>query len=275
MKNFFIISLTILSFIYSITNANDTLYVKENEKIIKNLFNELRKHLNDHDKENINDKIRETLKNTLKINFSFYYSFDSLTSIGKIYSKDSLLKIYTWNLPIYPNIYKYYGFIQYKTKKDSILLFELPCCNKSSLNENTIKINQWYGALYYEIIDVITPEKFKYYILLGFDFNNLLTNKKIIDVLFFDNNNELNFGLPVFFYNNKWVHRIVFEYSAKVSMVLRYDNRLNMIVYDHLSPSHPMYIGKYQFYGPDFSYDGLKLQNGKWIEVKDIDIRNP
>lgn len=272
----FLVFLLSLFYIFSLSaNKNDTIKVKENEILIKNLFNELRKNINDSEKENINEKIRQIFSSILKTKYSFYYSFDSLNTIGKIYSKDSTLRIYSWNLLLKGGLHKYYAFIQYKTK-DSIQLFELNTNNKNNLTENnTINSSNWYGALYYEIIDVVTPENSKYYVLLGLDFNNLLTRKKIIDVLYFNNNFEPAFGLPVFFYNNKWNHRIIFEYSAKASMVLRYDPRVKMIVYDHLSPSHPMYFGKYQFYGPDFSYDGLKLQNGKWYEVRDIDIRNP
>ena len=46
-------------------------------------------------------------------------------------------------------------------------------------------------------------------------------------------------------------------------MMLRYDDKLKMIVFDHLSPSKPSYEGKYQYYGPDFSYDGLIFEKGK------------
>jgi len=271
---FFFLTLTVdcNSFI---AKANDTIKIKENEIVIKNLFNDLKKNLNDEDKKYLNQKICNTFKNLLTLNYSFFYPFDSLNNVGKIYSQDSTLRLYTWNLLLKGGNHEYFGYIQYRSKTDSIKLFELQCCNKNSINENTIKIDNWYGALYYEIIDVVSSDNNKYYVLLGFNFNNILTKRKIIDALYFDNKGEPHLGLPVFFYNKKWNYRIIFEYSAKVSMILKYEPRIKMIVYDHLSPSHPMYIGKFQFYGPDFSYDALKLENGKWIEVKDIDIRNP
>jgi hypothetical protein len=32
--------------------------------------------------------------------------------------------------------------------------------------------------------------------------------------------------------------------------------------------------GKYEFYGPDFTYDGLKFEKGVWIHYQNIDITN-
>jgi len=57
-------------------------------------------------------------------------------------------------------------------------------------------------------------------------------------------------------------------------MSLQWNEKMNMIIFDHLSPSKPSYTGNYQFYGPDFSYDGLEVVNGYWDLVEDIDIRN-
>jgi len=47
-----------------------------------------------------------------------------------------------------------------------------------------------------------------------------------------------------------------------------------MIVFDHLSPSRPEFKDMHQYYGPDFSYDGLRFESGQWVLVKDLDLRN-
>jgi hypothetical protein len=115
--------------------------------------------------------------------------------------------------------------------------------------------------------------KTKYYTLLGFDFNSIFTKKKIIDVLYIQN--DLPYlGKQIFKYNGKIVSRIIFEYAVRTNMTLKYDEAIKMIVFDHLSPSKPSYKGKYQFYGPDFSYDGLKFEDGYWIHQKDLSIHN-
>jgi hypothetical protein len=32
--------------------------------------------------------------------------------------------------------------------------------------------------------------------------------------------------------------------------------------------------GNYQFYGPDFTYDGLKFEKGIWVSYSNIDVTN-
>ena len=58
-------------------------------------------------------------------------------------------------------------------------------------------------------------------------------------------------------------------------MGLKYDERFKMIVFDHLSPIRPELAGDYKFYGPDFSYDGYKFENGFWVYMPDLDVTNP
>jgi hypothetical protein len=68
----------------------------------------------------------------------------------------------------------------------------------------------------------------------------------------------------------------MFEYSADVSMSLKYNEKRNQIIYSHLGPRKegPSLEGLPQFYGPDGSYDALELKKNKWITVEDVDIRN-
>jgi hypothetical protein len=47
-----------------------------------------------------------------------------------------------------------------------------------------------------------------------------------------------------------------------------------LIVFDHLSPPDPKLKGQRDLYGPDLSYDGYKLKNGKWVYVENLDMRN-
>ena len=84
--------------------------------------------------------------------------------------------------------------------------------------------------------------------------------KKIIDVLTFDSQ-----GTPIlasgFNVDGKYrLSRIVFEFNARVNMVLRYNDDSKTIVFDHLSPSSPEFAGDFQYYGPDGSFDGFSLR---------------
>jgi hypothetical protein len=207
----------------------------------------------------------------LALEGSFDYPFDSLKNIGKIYSPDKRLRIYTWNIPTGISENLYFGIIQYHTKsgEQDILL---PLNRSDSLNFR-IDDNVWRGALYYKVIETRHVSQ-NYYTLLGFDPGSYLTNKKVIEVISIDNFNELYFCKKVLQYEGQMVDRIVFEYNEKAVMSLQYNDNMKMIVFDHLSPSKPSLKGQYEFYGPDFTYDGLKWEKGIWVYYSNIEITN-
>ena len=262
---------------YSFSQNTDTLSIHKYEQMLSELFSNISKTNNDIKRERINNMIVDNMEQVLSIEGSFSYPFDSLKNIGKIVSPDNKLRIFTWNLPYINGTHKYFGFIQYyPPNENKFLLYKLIDCsdNYESPENLILSDTSWLGALYYEIIEK-KYKGFTYYTLLGFDFNSLLTAKKIIEVLYFTDNKVPVFGKAIFNYQNKLCNRIIFEYSSKVSMGLKYNRDLKMIVFDHLSPSKPSYTGHFMYYGPDFSYDGLDFKDGIWHEVRDVDVRNP
>jgi hypothetical protein len=114
-----------------------------------------------------------------------------------------------------------------------------------------------------------------YYVLLGWKGNTVQSTKKIIEILYFKNG-KAYFGMPVFDADpdNLGKKRIIFEYDRRASMLLNYEANENTIVFDHLAPPDPKLKGKYEFYGPDFSYDGFKLINGRWKFLPDLELKN-
>jgi hypothetical protein len=138
--------------------------------------------------------------------------------------------------------------------------------NQNLSNEN------WFGATYYQIIDSKSTIG-HLYVLLGWDGNTIYTSKKIIESLFFTESGRPKFGKTAFITDRTKVKRVIFEYSRMASMMLDYDKNLKMIVMDHLSPSKPMYMGNFQFYGPDLSYDAFKFEDGFWVYYPTIDYK--
>ena len=261
---------------FSLSQDIDTLYLQAKETEIQILFNEFKNQKSDEEKIKINDQICGELKSLFIHPISFDYSFDSLKNVGKITSEDNKVRIFTWNIPLIDGTHLYSGYIMYKYGNGKkIKLFRLE--DKSDQIENielsSLTCSNWLGALYYSIIQKKDKGQV-YYTLLAFDFNDIFSAKKIIDVLWFDEKDEPVFGKPIFKYREQPTSRIVFEFSSRVSMTLKYVDEKEMIIFDHLSPSRLIYQGRYQFYGPDFSYDGLLFEKGYWTLVKDIDIRN-
>jgi hypothetical protein len=205
---------------------------------------------------------------------SMHYAFDSLTYIGNVTSDDGQFRIFTWNVPLENGTFKYYGKILYKPDGKNFRYINLN--DKSETIEKPeqqrLTASQWYGALYYEVISHTSNNRM-YYTVLGLNLNDMLSNKKIIDVIWFDEQGQVHFGASIFRNKAGRQNRIIFEYSARVVMGLKYDERMQMIIYDHLAPFKPQLEGRREFYGPDFSYDGFKLERGVWNFYPDLDVR--
>ena len=110
--------------------------------------------------------------------------------------------------------------------------------------------------------------------LLGWDGNTAFSNKKLIDVFYFNNKNEIIFGAPIFEYNKKIQNRIFFEHAERVSMSLKLQANSGKIVFDHLAPSQTNLEGQYEFYCPDFTTDAFEFKKGKWRLILNYEVRN-
>ena len=241
-------------------------------------FEDLYQEEDDQQKKLKSDQIQEYFAAVLSMPASYYYPFDSLKRIGKVHSPDKKIRAITWNLPFSDGTQQYCGFIQHTQKKKAkkIYLYTLRDLSRDSSDpENEVyQPDNWFGALYYDILHNRYAGK-AYYTLIGFDFNNRYSTKKVLDVLTLDQELNVRFGAPVFeTENKKLANRIIFEYSAQAVMTLRYDPDIKMIVFDHLSPIESGLEGVYQFYGPDFSYDGYEFKSGKWRYRSNLDVRN-
>lgn len=252
--------------------VSDTDDLAAAEDTLKLLFSELASAGTPGEREKINGNITGLLGRVLTHEDSFEYPFDSLGTLGRITSRDNRLRIFTWNYSDSPVDYRYSGFIQYR-ENGSISLHTLKQGDKGRDKfENRVFVPEnWYGALYYQVHDVVYSGR-TYYTLIGFDFNDVFSNIKIVDVLTLDDGSPV-LGAPVFHFRDGTRHRVVFEYSARAVMLLRYVPERDMIIYDQLAPVSPRLRGQYRYYGPVFSYDGLRFERGRWVHQPDVDYR--
>ncbi|UPT65482.1 MAG: hypothetical protein M0D57_13115 [Sphingobacteriales bacterium JAD_PAG50586_3] len=207
---------------------------------------------------------------------SFDHPFDSLKTISRLQPDDKSFKLFTWNMPKDDGTFVYFGYVHMKDPSTGAYKFVKLIDKSSEIQSPETKAltpKNWYGTHYYKIVQT-TYKKEKFYTLLGIDFNNRATKKKIIDVIAFDRLGNVFFGDNIFEYDKKSPKRIIFEYSAQATMSLRFDDARNMIVFDHLSPIREDFTGHKDNYGPDFSYDALKFKKAKWVHLTDIDARN-
>jgi hypothetical protein len=130
--------------------------------------------------------------------------------------------------------------------------------------------------MYYDIIET-KHKSTAYYTLLGYNGNDAFSQIKIVDVLVILDGNNPNprFGHPIFTDEKRTRRRLVYEYSNRATMMLRYDAAHKMIVMDNLAPVAPIYQNDFRYYGPDFSHNALKFEKGKWVLFSEVDLRNP
>ena len=210
----------------------------------------------------------------LKTPNSFYYSFDSLQTISKLYAPDSSFRIFTWQMVVSDNMTRQHGAIQMRTPDGSLKIF--PLIDKSDVTTGIIDTagnnKGWIGAVYYHMIQKRSSNQ-NYYTLLGYDENNLKSNRKIIEVLSFQNDEPM-FGGRYFSYEEDSVFksstsRYVMEYKKTAGARLTYDDDMGMIVFEHLI-SETGEPNKKWTYIPDGDYESFKWKNGKWVHKEKI-----
>lgn len=241
----------------------------------------------DEQKYDANKRYITLLEEALSYKGSFDFPFDSLKGIARLTSPDNKFRILNWNLPRNDGTFEYFGFIQSYSKKDKAYrFFRLTDRSDEITNApNTVGTpDKWYGMLYYRIIQTKHRKK-TYYTLLGWDGNDNVSRKKIIDVVSFGTDGVPKFGDGIFTYEKKFPKRVIFEYAPDAVMTLNYAEATKqfedksvtseMIIFSHLMPSHPALEGQYQFYVTDGSFDAFMFKDGKWEYVKDVDARNP
>lgn len=218
------------------------------------------------------------LVEALKVKGSFNYPFDSVhVSITK--PVDNTFRIFTWQLRFGNGLLRQYGAIQMNTP-DKLTLFPLFDDSDSLAKSPTIVTgpDSWFGAIYYNIVP-FKQKSGQYYILFGYDQNDLWSSKKLMEVLHFEDNKPV-FGAPVFQYTDSitkkitTVNRVILEYKKDAGVSLNYSEKEKMILYDHLvAPEERLADLRFTFV-PDGTYEGFQLKKGKWIHVPKIKTLN-
>lgn len=214
----------------------------------------------------------------LRVPNSYFYNFDTIKNISVLPSPDNKFRVITWNLALNNESYRNYGVIQLNpdyisTIKDTTNLRSYyPLIDRSEHIKNaldtTVSSEHWFGALYYKII-ANTYKKQTYYTLIGWDGNTKMSNKKVVESLYFENN-EPRFGASIFDLKDKRfkqpLKRMIFEYNNSANMVLRYEPTKNILVQENVAPTRPQDYGHPETYVPDGSYDFYKFnkKTGRW-----------
>jgi hypothetical protein len=216
-----------------------------------------------------------TLIRSLQVKNSFYYPFDSVIGISKLYAPDSSFRIFTWLLNFDGTYSRQRGAIQMRTTDGSLKLFPLRDFSEFTTepNDSVRTKDNWIGAVYYNIIRTTYNGK-NYYTLFGLDDNSVRTKKKWIDVLSFDQNGLPQFGAAPFVFNQDSikrapVNRFSIEYKKEATALVNFIDEQGIILVDHLisetdEPELPW------TYIPDGDSEGFKWEKGKWVHIDKV-----
>ncbi len=216
------------------------------------------------------------LVQSLKNNNSFYYPYDSLETVSRIYAPDSSFRIFSWQFNRDDSYFRQRGAIQMKTADGSLKLFPLLDMSEfTATPEDSVRTAQnWVGAIYYGMV-MKTYNNKKYYTLLGFDDNTDKSTKKWLEVLTFNESGAPVFGGPFFTVTSdkvtggKPLARFVLEYKKEGRARMNYDRELDMIVFDHLISENNT-PDKKNTLVPDGDYEGFKWADGKWLHINKV-----
>jgi hypothetical protein len=213
-----------------------------------------------------------TLVRSLQVKNSFYYPYDSVLGVSKLYAPDSTFRIFTWLMNFDGYYSRQRGAIQMRTTDGSLKL--IPLRDYSEFTDNAVDSvrtkDNWIGAVYYNIIKNTWNGK-AYYTLFGLDDNSVRSKKKWIEVLSFDAKGQPLFGEVPFTFEKDSVkrapqHRFFIEYKKEATTLVNYVEEQGMILVDHLvsetdEPELPY------TYVPDGDSEAFKWERGKWVHI--------
>ncbi len=268
-KYIFVLLIAFSSSLFSQTT--EVSFVNDIENL-NNLGKEILGGETDEKKYNANKKHTSILKDIINKSGSFDYDFNSLKSISVLQAHN--LKIYNWTLPLTDGSFEYFAFLQIRKSKSEFLIIELTDkSDQIKAPENKILTSKnWYGALYHK---VIYDKKLgqNYYTLLGWDGNNNLTNKKIIDIVNISKSGVVKFGGSIFKTEKRTKKRMIFEYAEDAIMSLKYYPESGKIIFNQLDPMSNNLKGVHEYYIPNLKYfDALIIKNKKWQIEKNTNI---
>jgi hypothetical protein len=222
-----------------------------------------------------NEDFKLLLAKTLQKEEAFDYSFDSLSNfMSTVKSPDGNFRLFNWNIQL-NNQKQHYDCWIYFSDQSIVKLIDNER-KVQNIEYLSLQSNEWFGALYFDIIPVSKKNK-TVYTLLGWDGNDMFSNKKVIETLIFDKKNNPQFGTPIFNYpDGKNKRRVIFQYNKDSYMSLKHNylRKENYIVFDHLIPTSPNLKDFPDWYVTDLSFDAFKWENNQWRYEKDFDAKS-
>jgi len=277
MKKLILINILVFLCISAFAQKGNNSLFAEYEDTLKIVAHQIMNAETEAEKRIANTAFITNLTEVLQYEKSFKFPFDSLPTIARITSPDNTFRIFNWLLKKDNGSYEYFGIVHYhnkKRKRYEIIPLVDNSANIRNAEQQDLDAKNWYGGLYYQIAYIKKTGR-KYYTLLSWDGNDGYSTKKIMDIMYFSGKNKIKFGLPIFKKNKKESQkRVILEYDSKTSISVKYHNKEQRIVFNHLVPPRKDLAGLEEYYIPEGTFNAYQYNKGKWWLQQDVDIRN-
>lgn len=222
---------------------------------------------------NQNLKVREKAFDYLNANLGvflkeysdFQDSFPHYEGLAILEDEEIKLRIVTYQLYQDTSSYDYGGWVQSSRLEEPVFLTDASDLweEDQDLDYMEMSSDNWYGALYYQMLPISESEGDMTVLLFGLDNYHLFTKRKVLEPLVIEDG-KLHFGqhmiemeedLP----KEYWKKRFILDYSVQAPATLRYDPEREKIIFDHLT-FMPSDIAQQKIMRvPDGTYSGFDI----------------
>lgn len=194
---------------------------------LQSIFEEVYNAPTDNQRYHANEAAVQLFAEALAEENSFRWQWDFGSRVSVLTSPDKKFRIITWPVVNDGGEYECFGFVQALNEKtDKYDVYVLNDKSEDIVNrqEAVLTADNWFGAVYQELITTSHEGK-NYYTLLGWNGVDNLTQRKVIEpICFKSGNSQPQFGQNLF-RKERNLRRVVLEYTHNAMVNLRYEEQ--------------------------------------------------
>ena len=227
MRKIVLLIMALLWVLVPRVSAQDKELMSDYQSQLQSIFEEVYNAPTDNQRYHANEAALQLFAEALAEENSFRWQWDLGTRVSVLTSSDKKFRIITWPVVNDAGEFECFGFVQAlneKTDKYDVYVLNDKSEDVVNRQEAVLAPNNWFGAVYQELITTQHEGK-NYYTLLGWNGVDNLTQRKIIEpVSFKSGGSQPQFGQNLF-RKERNLRRVVLEYTNNAMVNLRYEEQ--------------------------------------------------
>lgn len=290
LLRFALVALLFVSSLTAHAQNKDVMNAYQNQ--LQPLFEKVFNDPTDNQRYNANEQAVQLFLEALEQENSFFFQWNFGTKVSVLTSSDRQFRIITWPVVRDNGEYECFGFVQsYNERTEAYDIYVLNDKSDEAFTPEEVILTPetWFGCVYQELIETKHEGRI-YYTLIGWTGVDNLTQRKVVEPIFFRGGSSLpQFGQNLF-RREKNLRRMVLEYAKTAMVNVHYDEqycritenkkvkkkgrtinvqevrdeKFKMIIFDEIAPTIPGMEGLYQYYVPTGTEMAWIFVNGKW-----------